>query len=81
MSWVECSQVGRGNWISLQDVLPVLTWGVWRLKVCVERLNTIWENPLVSGIGRQDTCPSSELLCSEGREAQTGLLHWLWDPG
>lgn len=29
VSWMECSQVGRGDWTGLQDVPFVPSWGVW----------------------------------------------------
>lgn len=73
MSWVSvCSQVGRGNWIGLEDVFPVLSWGVWgqiglsgKVEHDVRKFRGLGDRQL-------DTCPSSELLCSEAEKPRLG---------
>lgn len=53
---------------------------VWGRTAWVERLDLVWESLVVWGIGREDPAPCLEFLFVVGREDQTSLVYWLWQP-
>lgn len=67
MVWMKWSQVNRGDWTGIQDVLPVIIQGVGKDNTEL-KAGYDMENTMVWRIVRECTCLSQELCYSQDRE-------------